>query len=145
MALRIQFIRPACRQIDAKNQIATVEFDVLGRVVRRQENDSTTIWRFDQAEHGIGKTAEVEKSNGYREVYSYDGLGRSKSVAVQIGKEQFVTSMDYDKLGRPSTLYYPTAFSVRNRYDKKGFLVGPRTRAIMRTSGQPTNSTNTDA
>lgn len=112
------------RQIDAKNQIATIEYDVLGRVVRRQENDSTTIWRFDRAEHGIGKTAEVEKSNGYREVYSYDGLGRSKSVAVQVGKEQFVTSMDYDRLGRPSTLYYPTAFSVRNRYDKKGFLVG---------------------
>ncbi|MBR0780760.1 RHS repeat-associated core domain-containing protein [Bradyrhizobium iriomotense] len=112
------------RQIDAKNQIAIIEYDVLGRVVRRQENDSSTIWRFDRAEHGIGKTAEVEKSNGYREVYSYDGFGRSKSVAVQIGKEQFVTSMDYDRLGRPSTLYYPTAFSVRNRYDKKGFLVG---------------------
>jgi len=144
MALRIQFIRQLVRQIDAKNQIATVEFDVLGRVVRRQENDSTTIWRFDQAEHGIGKTAESKNPMDIGSLL-LRWTRTLESVAVQIGKEQFVTSMDYDKLGRPSTLYYPTAFSVRNRYDKKDFWSASRTRAIMRTSGQPTNSTNTDA
>jgi len=60
------------QQIDAKNQISTIEYDVLGRPIRRQENDSTTLWRYDQSEHGIGKAASIEKSNGYREFYSYD-------------------------------------------------------------------------
>jgi RHS repeat-associated protein len=112
------------QQIDAKHQITTITFDPLGRPLRRQENDSATVWHYDESEHGIGKVASVEKSNGYRETYSYDRLGRPSSLATQIATEQFVTSTDYDSLSRPRTLYYPTGFGVRNRYDKKGFLIG---------------------
>jgi RHS repeat-associated protein len=112
------------QQIDAKYQISTIEYDVLGRPLRRQQNDGTTAWTYDQAKYGVGKVSSVETSGGYREIYQYDRVGRPTSVAVQIGTEQFVTSKDYDRLGRPNATYYPTGFAVRNSYDQKGFLTG---------------------
>jgi RHS repeat-associated protein len=122
------------RQIDAKRQLATIEYDVLNRPLRRQQNDGMTTWIYDQARYGIGKVASIEMSNGYRETYSYDRLGRPTSVAAQIGTEQLLTSKAYDRLSRPNVTYYPTGFAVRNEYDQKGFLrkvVDDRSRATF--------------
>ncbi|MGU3404107.1 RHS repeat-associated core domain-containing protein [Methylobacterium brachiatum] len=110
-------------QVDAKNQLSTMQYDVGNRPVRRVLQDVTTTWTYDTAGGGTGKIASISNSNGYAEQFIYDRAGRLARDVITIGNEQFVTSTEYDQFGRVSKLYYPTSFAVRNHYDAKGFLV----------------------
>jgi YD repeat-containing protein len=53
------------RQVDAKEQVSAVEYDVAGRPTRRSTQDVSTFWNYDTATHGLGKVASVINSNGY--------------------------------------------------------------------------------
>lgn len=111
------------QQIDAKGQLSTMEYDLLSRPKLRTLPDVTTTWTYDTANMGVGKPAVISNSNGYSESFVYDANGRISRDVVSIGTEQFVTSTEYDALGRVEKIYYPSSFAVRNRYDRKGFLV----------------------
>jgi RHS repeat-associated protein len=117
------------RQIDAKGQRSTMEYDVADRPTRRVLNDTSTVWEYDTAKHGVGKVASVTNSNGYKESYFYDSYGRMISHAVLIDGEQYTTSTEYDELGRVRTLSYPSAFTVENVYDARGFFTSVRNSA----------------
>ena len=121
------------RQIDAKGQITTMEYDVAGRPKRRVAQDASTIWEYDTAKHGLGKIAAVVNSNGYREDYYYDTFGRNSATAVQIDQEQFYTTSDFDAYGRATRLSYPNGFAVSNSYDAKGFFVRVADAATSKT------------
>ncbi|MBX5206830.1 RHS repeat domain-containing protein [Rhizobium sp. NZLR11] len=111
-------------QIDAKSQISTVIYDVADRPLRRVLPDVTTEWEYDSLPHGIGQPATIKSSNGYEETFEFDALGRPYRDIVKIGSEQFVTTTEYDNLGRVSKLVYPSSLAVENHYDAKSFLIG---------------------
>ncbi|MBA4232443.1 MAG: hypothetical protein C0465_17740 [Ralstonia sp.] len=110
------------QQRDAKNQLATVEYDILGRMTKRVQVDAIATWTYDTAKYGLGKLAAVEGSDGYREDYYYDQLGRQYRWGVRVGAEEFVTTSGFDNLGRVNEIHYPGGFTAVNVYDRKGFL-----------------------
>ncbi|WP_316185624.1 MULTISPECIES: RHS repeat-associated core domain-containing protein [unclassified Bradyrhizobium] len=114
------------QQVDAKSQVTSLEYDLLGRLVRKSQSDLTAWWEYDGAAHGIGKVTSVRGSDGYREDYFYDEFSRQARWAVTIGNETFATTTQYDNYGRVARIYYPSALSVENVYDAKGFLVAVR-------------------
>ena len=111
------------RQVDAKGQVATLEYDLAGRPTRRSTKDVSTVWIYDAAAHGLGKNSSIINSNGYREDYYYDGFGRANATAVQIDQEQYFTSTERDPYGRVTHVTYPSALTVQNTYDNKGFFI----------------------
>ena len=111
------------RQVDAKGQVATLEYDLAGRLTRRSTKDVSTVWIYDAAAHGLGKSSSIINSNGYREDYYYDAFGRANATAVQIDQEQYFTSTERDPYGRVTHVTYPSALTVQNTYDNKGFFI----------------------
>jgi RHS repeat-associated protein len=114
------------RQVDSNGQITTIEYDLLSRPLRKVQSDATWAWEYDNSRNGIGQVAVASGSDGYREAFHYDGLGRLNRQAVTVGREHFVTTTDYDRFGRVSRIHYPTPISVENVYDAKGFHTGVR-------------------
>ncbi len=110
------------RQTDAKRQVTVLQYDLLGRTVRRIQNDYSVAYEYDTARNGLGKPARIEASDGYQESFEYDALGRANAWSVTINREHFTTWTEHDPLGRASRVYYPSGVVIANRYDDKGFL-----------------------
>ncbi|WP_437967625.1 RHS repeat-associated core domain-containing protein [Sorangium sp. So ce260] len=117
--------------VDALGREVVLEHDRLGRTVERRDEDGTTTWTWDEAEHGVGKLAEVASPEGHRTTYRYDALGRPRETERTIEGERLATQIDYDMYSRPFRLWYPQAegerrFGVRRIFDAHGHLVGLR-------------------
>lgn len=117
------------RQVDAKAQTVTLQYDKLGRMTGRAEPDLTSTWTYDTATKGIGKLASASSGNGYSRSHSYDTLGRLSSTSTVIDTPTpYVTSTSYDAYGRvltqsyPASAGYPTGFAVQNVYNANGYL-----------------------
>lgn len=127
-------------QTDAKGQTVTLQYDLLGRKIQRNEAEGITIWTYDTAGKGIGKLAEVDGPNGYKESYSYDSLGRPQGTSTEVktyGKvfdsngassegviatDTFDQSTEYDAYGRVSRVIRPQGFELINHYNDQGYL-----------------------
>ena len=121
------------RQIDAKGQYSTMEYDTAGRPTRRALGDVSTTRSHDTANYGLGKIASITNYNGYKEDFYYDLYGRTIGDAIQIDQEQFISTSDFDDYGRATKAVYPNSFAVQNAYDSNGFFIGVSNSA----SGQP--------
>lgn len=123
-------------QQDAKEQVSELRYDQLGRLVRRQELEGTTVWTYDTAPHPgapsaawptwAGKLASVtapsEIGAAYLETYTYDAQGRPKVVVRRIDGTDYSIHQAYDAYGRPTTVTYPYGYQVKNVYNTFGFL-----------------------
>lgn len=79
------------KQTDAKDQVMTLGYDLLGRLISRSESEgnSAWVWGSSAAAHNYGQLACVNSSSattcaapmGYQESYSYDGAARLTSIA----------------------------------------------------------------
>ncbi len=118
-------------QTDAKGQVTTMAYDVLGRMVSRTEPEGTSTWVYggNSAPQGsIGKLLQ-ESGNGLTKDYSYDNLGRPVSTTTTIaGEGSFTTETQYDSLGRVQRVTYPgsQSFYTENIYNANGFLESVR-------------------
>ncbi len=118
-------------QTDAKSQVTTMAYDVLGRMVSRTEPEGTSTWTYggNTAPQGsIGKLLQ-ESGNGLTKDYSYDNLGRPVSTTTTIaGEGSFTTETQYDSLGRVQRVTYPGSqnFYTENIYNANGFLESVR-------------------
>lgn len=67
-------------QTDAKRQVTTFGYDLLGRMASRTEPESTTAtqWTYGTSAtaHNIGRVVQATKPDGYAEAYTYDHPGR---------------------------------------------------------------------
>ena len=78
------------QQTDAKLQVTTMTYDLLGRLTNRSEPSLISNWYYDtykgggECAGGKGKLCQVESNNGYNRTYSYDTLGRATEVAYTI-------------------------------------------------------------
>ncbi|MBT8420276.1 MAG: hypothetical protein KJO08_05370 [Gammaproteobacteria bacterium] len=109
-------------QIDAKGQTVTMEYDALGRMVRREEPEGVTTWEYDTAENGIGKLALVAAPNGFYKALSYDELGRPVTAATHADDQDFVVTTGYDEFGRIAESIRPDGFTVQHVYNASGYL-----------------------
>ncbi|MEI7469404.1 MAG: RHS repeat-associated core domain-containing protein, partial [Chloroflexota bacterium] len=101
-------------------------YDEVGRMVERQEREGTSRWSYDTRPRGVGKLAEVTGSDGYKESYDYDTIGRLASKTTVIQGSSYVQRTEYDANGRISALIYPSGFKARNVYNSLGYLVEVR-------------------
>jgi len=113
-------------QTDAKNQTVTFRYDLLDRLVERQEPEGTTTWEYDTAPKGIGSLAKLTSSSGYSETYRYDSFGRATETLTAFGGQIFPVTTCYDQYGRTAALTYPTSFAVRHVYNEFGYLQAVR-------------------
>ena len=117
-------------QHDAKGQVVTMQYDVLGRLVARTEAEGTTNWNFDTAPRNGGAwlgrvhtvTGPTERGRSYSEVYAYDDLGRPAGVTRTIDNVSYTTNQSYDAVSRPLVTTYPSGFKTKNIYSPVGFL-----------------------
>lgn len=110
------------KQIDAKNQITLLHYDVLGRLIKKIEADKTSRWHYDGSEHGIGKLSWAGDDKGYLEKYFYDSLARPIKTITTANGESFTTKGDYDPYSRLQSSTSPTGYKLVNYYDDIGFL-----------------------
>lgn len=110
-------------QKDAKGQVATMQYDKLGRMKARSEPEGITTWSYDNAAHGVGKLSSVTNSaNGHTRMYTYDVLSRLESETSSIDSKILSMSYTYNAESRMETVTYPTGFIVRNIYAPGGQL-----------------------
>src|SRR6186713_3308506 len=95
------------RQLDAKQQTTSFEFDVLGRLTRRLEPDLDSRWEYDTAANGTGDLAEAYTWAGgakdYRRVHTYDAYGRPSATITSLDGD-YVSTTSYDGFGRVDTV-----------------------------------------
>src|SRR5690606_6076405 len=99
------------QQIDAKSQQTTLEYDVLGRVIRRiePEGQSDWIWGSSAAANNIGELALIS-GPGYAEGFEYDAIGRLSRRTIASDATYHI-DYSYNGLGIIDTITYPTSTS----------------------------------
>ncbi|MBN1962540.1 MAG: RHS repeat-associated core domain-containing protein [Deltaproteobacteria bacterium] len=126
--------------IATNNTLESVQltYDELGRLTSRQASylysnrvAETSTWVYDNASGaGIGKLHIATAPDGHRSLYEYDNFGRAILAINEVSLAGTITNYDvyteYDVLGRPLRVTYPTALGeslvVQYQYDAYGPL-----------------------
>jgi RHS repeat-associated protein len=98
-------------QTDAKGQIATYSFDLLGRMTTRSESEGTSTWTWgaSASAKNIGRVASIS-GPGFSESYSYDGIGRLSTITIA-SDTTYQIDYTYNNIGALDTITYPTSTS----------------------------------
>ena len=128
------------RQIDAKGQISTLSYDLLGRLVARTDqrsNGSTegdTVWHYNNAPAGSGRGAldYVQDSiSGYLKQHYYDTFGRLDETTTNLGgsgDDNHYQRVTYDQYGRTFQVFDAGGDgsfrdnAIQHRYNAYGYL-----------------------
>jgi len=115
------------KQTNAKNQVSTLAYDKLGRLVKRVEPEGTSTWVYSSISAPKGSRGKLtqEKAPGITRDFSYDSLGRSDSISTTIsGAGTFTAETSYDSNGRVKRTTYPgsSGFFTENLYNSHGYL-----------------------
>lgn len=117
------------KQTDAKSQITSFVYDVLGRMTRRVEPGMTSDWVYDTAGYGKGKLATATTNTGYLRAHYYDNKGRPQLTLTNLsgsGGGLLFSSVAYDAAGRQSEQYYSSGLGIKNIYNGLGYLAEVR-------------------
>lgn len=107
------------KQIDSKKQFSSMTYDVLGRMISRNDNNKdTTHWSYDNQWKGA---LDYQQNNNSRTEHSYDRYGRISANKQTINGESVTKTFEYDQYGRLIGLNYPQ-MSLQNTYDSTGKL-----------------------
>lgn len=111
------------RQSDGKlpANVMTLQYDQLGRLVRRVEPEGTTSWTFVAAGAGRGLpqlvTAPTDRGPaGFQEAYLYDSKGQLQRTTTTIDGSSYETDYSYGVEGRLETMTYPTTVGWRPQF-----------------------------
>ena len=112
----------------------TMEYDALGRLLKRTEAEGVSRWVYDSAPMSLGKLVTVYGPGGYARTQTYDSLGRPIGLNTTIGGDVFTQETGYDSLGRIETTRYPftspgVRLQVKNVYNSYGYLAEVRNSA----------------
>ncbi|MCL1851028.1 MAG: FG-GAP-like repeat-containing protein [Bacteroidetes bacterium] len=112
------------KQIDARNDTTSYQYDVLGRVTQKRFAAPNTapltyIYTYDtytSTNRGKGKLSQITVNGKPEETYTYDALGRMAQHTKTIDAAPYAHSYTYDADGELQTLTYPDGFSVKYGY-----------------------------
>ncbi len=104
----------------------TFEYDLLGRLIRREEPEGASTWQFDHVANGnlgVGKLyrehfAGVERTH-LHEPQQFGRLSRVRSV---IDGRHYEHGYEYNSQGRLARESYPSGFAVTRHYNALGYL-----------------------
>ena len=101
----------------------TMQYDVLGRLVQRDEAEGQSAWIYDNPAiaKSIGKLTREESPNFARN-FTFDSLGRPNTTETIINGLPYTESVTYDSVGRVDVQTYPTGYQTQNIYNDIGFL-----------------------
>lgn len=108
-------------QKDAKGQVTTYEYDLLGRQISRTDINDTTVFRYNNSGSGSGQIDSEETSDAIR-TYNYDDSGRLKNAILEIDSKTFTTEYQYDGYSRLLSTLHPDGLAIMNSYDEVGAL-----------------------
>ncbi|TRW48420.1 RHS repeat protein [Aliidiomarina halalkaliphila] len=104
---------------DARNITTTMEYDALGRMTKRQ-NDQTTQFYYDQGvQQHRGKITSFTDTSGST-TYTYGIWGLPTSQQVSIDSSSYTVNWTYDGHGRVNSLVYPGGNQVHYHYNNYG-------------------------
>ncbi|MBM4197504.1 MAG: hypothetical protein FJ197_10505 [Gammaproteobacteria bacterium] len=113
--------------------VATMQYDALGRLTARIEPEGTTNWTYS-ATAGPSRglllqvTGPTDASpTGFRETYAYGPVSRVRQTSTTIDGQSYVTDVTYDAEGKIATMLYPTTVGWRPKFVMSyslGHLVG---------------------
>lgn len=128
------------KQTDAKAQITTMSYDLLGRLTIRSTPTFTSNLSYDKYANaaacpkGEGKLCEVTTTNGFRRTFSYDGFGRGLETTTYLNSVPYTVTNAYDNcangLGKACNVTYPATYGtmarvkVNNVFNAYGYLTG---------------------
>jgi len=99
------------------------EYDKLGRIVKKTEDEKNTTYTYDQGNKALGKISVISRDDGYKETYTYDNYSRLIRVSYELpGGGNYAIHKSYDGFGRESTLTYPSGLKVQNVYNAYNYL-----------------------
>jgi len=116
------------RQTDAKQKTVRMDYDVLGRMIRRYDHGSQTptTWTYDAAQYGIGLLASVQSPSGYIQTVLYNARSLVSQVDTTIPAagiaSVFTVSTIYDDQNRPLKSIRPGGFVTENVFNQYGYL-----------------------
>ncbi len=113
-------------QKDSKGQITTLEYDKLGRIIKRNEPGGLSTglmsWEYDNNYMAIGNLIRINGLNGYKKELEYDSFGRLSEVKTTLDNSTYSIGTTYDTFSRVDETIYPTGFKVQNVYNDLGYL-----------------------
>jgi len=113
-------------QKDAKNQVTYMSYDLLGRLIKKVQDQEISTFIYDVSANAKGKIAIEKKENNnilsYKKEYFYDALSRVKEIKEYINNKVFETSYVYDEEGKLKTTINPNGFISTNEYNTQGYL-----------------------
>jgi RHS repeat-associated protein len=122
------------KQTDAKKQVTTLTYDLLGRVKTRSSRDNQDnekrkdVWIYDKNAYGKGHLTSITSTSigtsDYIEEYFYDSAGRNYRKKNTIEGEALTSISNYDSYSRIQSLEYPYGLTIDYSYDSAGLLTG---------------------
>jgi RHS repeat-associated protein len=116
------------QQTDSKSQLTKLDYDSLGRLVNRVENDLVSTWYYCKAGDlsvygkGIGQLCLASTDNGYSRKNFYDVAGRPTSTVTNINGVLYSASVGFDvNTGRVNSRTYPTGLVVNFIHSTLGY------------------------
>ena len=106
---------------DARSQVTSYSYDLLGRTIERVEPVVTSNWTYDTAVKGIGKLATASTNGGYSRSHTYDALGRPDQTTLTIDTAAYSFTTSYDAAGRVDQMSYPSGLTVAYGYNALGY------------------------
>ncbi len=102
------------------------EYDQIGRLIESTTTDGTTVWVYDNKDHGIGLvgTETYTPTTGKTVVYDYtfDMYGRTLSEKQAVDQNDWFFKYAYNEFGRMKAITYPSGIRIRHKYDRNSFL-----------------------
>ena len=111
-------------QKDARNNIISLTYDKLGRILTKTTSDGTIAYSYDSQPNGKGKAAVISSSNGSSYTYFYDNYSRVVKIeeAIPGHNGALTTYFTFNDLNQQTEITYPSGFKISNLYNNFGFL-----------------------
>jgi len=108
-------------QKDAKNQVTTYNFDVMGRKDTRTAKEGVTSWQYHTSGNGKGQPY-IESGVAANKLWQYDSQGRVSSETLTVNGKTFTTGFKYNRYSQLTETVQPNGVSVFHKYDNIGKL-----------------------
>ena len=113
-------------QTDNANNTTYLQYDLLGRLINKNNCSDINITYSYDTQNGIGLLASISDQPGNTNSFAYDNISRllyEKEYIATPDIKSFKTSYTYDNtFNRVSAITYPSLFTIKYDYTSNGYL-----------------------